>query len=112
MLRRKHNALAALVDNLLLLSELDTDCRRWTLQIDSLLNFVDRWIVKLNPESRGLLHIVTVNESDDYRVQLDQDAFHLILDNLLNNSRRFCRSQPLIEIRLVQTIVSRSSCNS
>ena len=96
--------IGALVDNLLLLSELDTDYRRWTLQIDSLMNFVDRWIVMLDPESRGLLHIVTVNESDDYRVQLDQDAFHLILDNLLNNSRRFCRSQPSIEIRLVQTV--------
>ena len=96
--------IGTLVDNLLLLSELDTDCRRWRLQIDSLINFVDRWIVRLNPESRGLLHIVTVNESDDYRVQLDQDAFHLILDNLLNNSRRFCRSKPLIEIRLVQTV--------
>ena len=96
--------IGALVDNLLLLSELDTDYRRWTLQIDSLMNFVDRWIVMLNPESRGLLHIVTVNESDDYRVQLDQDAFHLILDNLLNNSRRFCRSKPSIEIRLVQTV--------
>ena len=74
------------------------------MQIDSLINFVDRWIVRLNPESRGLLHIVTVNESDDYRVQLDQDAFRLILDNLLNNSRSFCRSKPLIEIRLVQTV--------
>ena len=96
--------IGALVDNLLLLSELDTDYRRWKLQIDSLMNFVDRWTVRLNPESRGLLHIVTVNESDDYRVQLDQDAFHLILDNLLNNSRRFCRSKPSIEIRLVQTV--------
>ena len=96
--------IGTLVDNLLLLSELDTDYRRWTLQIDSLKNFVDRWTVRLNPESRGLLHIVTVNESDDYRVQLDQDAFHLILDNLLNNSRRFCRSKPSIEIRLVQTV--------
>ena len=96
--------IGALVDNLLLLSELDTDYRRWKLQIDSLMNFVDRWIVRLNTESRGLLHIVTVNESDDYRVQLDQDAFHLILDNLFNNSRRFCRSKPSIEIRLVQTV--------
>ena len=96
--------IGTLVDNLLLLSELDTDYRRWKLQIDSLINFVDRWIVRLNPESRGLLHIVTVNESDDFRVQLDQDAFHLILDNLFNNSRRFCRSKPSIEIRLVQTV--------
>ena len=96
--------IGALVDNLLLLSELDTDYRRWKLQIDSLTNFVDRWTVRLNPESRGLLHIVTVNESDDYRVQLDQDAFDLILDNLLNNSRRFCQSKPSIEIRLVQTV--------
>ena len=96
--------IGTLVDNLLLLSELDNDCRRWKLQIDSLINFVDQWIVRQNPESRGLLHIVTMNESDDYRVQLDQDAFHLILDNLLNNSRRFCRSRPSIEIRLVQTV--------
>ena len=96
--------IGALVDNLLLLSELDTDYRRWKLQIDSLINFVDRWIVRLNPESKALLDIVTVNESDGFRVQLDQDAFHLILDNLFNNSRRFCRSKPSIEIRLVQTV--------
>ncbi|MDG1060265.1 MAG: HAMP domain-containing sensor histidine kinase [Synechococcus sp. cluster3_bin.96] len=96
--------IGTLVDNLLLLSELDTDYRRWKLQIDSLINFVDRWIVRLNPESKALLDIVTVNESDDFRVQLDQDAFHLILDNLFNNSRRFCRSKPSIEIRLVQTV--------
>ena len=96
--------IGTLVDNLLLLSELDTDYRRWKLQIDSLINFVDRWIVRLNPESKALLDIVTMNESDDFRVQLDQDAFHLILDNLFNNSRRFCRSKPSIEIRLVQTV--------
>ena len=96
--------IGTLVDNLLLLSELDSDCHRWTLQIDSLMSFVDRWTVRLKPESRGLLHIVNVNESDDYRVQLDQEAFHLILDNLLNNSRRFCCSKPSIEIRLVQTM--------
>ena len=94
--------IATLVDNLLLLSELDTDYRRWKLQVSSLRNFVDQWIVRLNSESSGFIPIVVANESDDYQVQLDQDAFYLILDNLLNNSCRFSRSKPLIQIRLVQ----------
>ena len=35
--------MATLVDNLLLLSELDTDYRRWKLQIDDLRAFIDHW---------------------------------------------------------------------
>ena len=73
----------------MLLSELDTDSRRWKLQIDDLQNFIGQWIVTLNPESRGCLQVIAVNETDDYQVQLDQDASHLILDNLLNDSLRY-----------------------
>lgn len=96
--------IATLVDHLLLLSELDTDSRRWKLQIDDLQNFIGQWIVTLNPESRGCLQVIAVNETDDYQVQLDQDAFHLILDNLLDNSRRFSGSKPLIQIKFVQSV--------
>ena len=96
--------ISSLVDNLLLLSELDTDYRRWKLQVDSLTNFVDRWIVQLNPELRGFLQVMAVNETDDYQVQLDQDAFHLILDNLLDNSQHFSDSKPLIQIQLFQSV--------
>ena len=95
-----------LVDNLLLLSELDTDCRLWRLQVDSVMNFVDQWIVRLDSESRGCIHVLSTTESDAYQVQLDQDAFYLVLDNLLSNSRRFCRSKPFIQIRLVQAASS------
>jgi signal transduction histidine kinase len=94
--------MASLVDNLLLLSELDADCRRWTLQIDDLRIYVDQWVAKLNPESRECLQTIVANENDEYQVQLDQDAFYLILDNLLDNSRRFCRSRLLIQIRLIK----------
>ena len=94
--------MATLVDNLLLLSELDTDYRRWILQIDDLRTFVDQWTVKLNSDLRVSLQVDVVNEADDYQVQIDQDALYLILDNLLDNSRRFCRSKPLIQIRIIQ----------
>ena len=96
--------IASLVDNLLLLSELDTDYRRWKLQVDSLKNFVDRWIVRLNPESRGCLQVIAVNETDDYQVQIDQDAFDLILNNLFDNSRHFSNSKPLIQIQSFQSV--------
>ena len=96
--------IATLVDHLLLLSELDTDSRRWKLQIDDLQNFIGQWIVALITESRGCLQVIAVNETDDYQVQLDQDAFHLILDNLLDNSRRFSGSKPLIQIKFVQSV--------
>ena len=42
------------------------------------------------------MQVIADNDTDDYHVQLDQDAFHLILDNLLDNSRRFSGSKPLI----------------
>ena len=95
--------MATLVDNLLLLSELDTDYRRWKLQIDDLRTFVDQWLDKLDLSFRACLHVNIDNEADDYQVQIDQDAFHLILDNLLENSLRFCRSKPLIQIRLIRS---------
>ena len=94
--------MASLVDNLLLLSELDADGRRWMLQIDDLRTYVDQWVGKLNPESRECLQTIVADENDEYQVKLDQDAFHLILDNLLDNSRRFCRSRLLIQIRLIK----------
>ena len=95
--------MATLVDNLLLLSELDTDCRRWKLQIDDLRAFVNQWLDKFDSSFRGCLHVDVDNEADDYQVRIDQDAFHLILDNLLENSLRFCGSKPLIQIRLIRS---------
>ena len=94
--------MAARVDNLLLLSELDADCRRWRLQIDDIRIFIDQWTIKLNSDLRDCLQVDVVNEADDYQVQIDQDAFHLILDCLFDNSRRFCRSKPLIQIQLIR----------
>jgi len=95
--------MANLVDNLLLLSELDADYRRWRLQIDDMRTFIDQWTTNLNSDSRDCLQVDVANEADDYQVQIDQEAFHLILDNLLDNSRRFCRSKLLIQIRLIRS---------
>ena len=95
--------MATLVDNLLLLSELDTDYRRWKLQIDDLRTFVDHWAAKLSFDLRGCLQVNVANEAVDYQVQVDRDAFHLILDNLLDNSCRFSSSKPSIQILLIQS---------
>ena len=95
--------MATLVDNLLLLSELDTDYRRWKLQIDDLRTFVDHWAAKLSVDLRGCLQVNVANEAVDYQVQIDRDAFHLILDNLLDNSCRFSSSKPSIQILLIQS---------
>ncbi len=93
--------MANLVDNLLLLSELDADCRRWNLQTDDLGAFVDQWISKLDSDLRCYFQVDIVDRADDCCVQLDLDAFQLILDNLLDNSCRFSHSKPFIRIRLV-----------
>jgi len=95
--------MATLVDNLLLLSELDTDCRRWNLQIDDLRTFIDQWAARLDVDLRGCLQVNVANEALGYQVQVDRDAFHLILDNLLDNSRRFSRSKLSIQILLIQS---------
>ena len=95
--------MATLVDNLLLLSELDTDYRRWNLQIDDLRTFIDQWAARLDVDLRGCLQVNVANEALGYQVQVDRDAFHLILDNLLDNSRRFSRSKLSIQILLIQS---------
>ena len=95
--------MATLVDNLLLLSELDTDYRRWNLQIDDLRTFIDQWAAKLDVDLRGCLQVNVANEALGYQVQVDRDAFHLILDNLLDNSCRFSSSKPSIQILLIQS---------
>ena len=95
--------IATLVDKLLLLSELDTDCRRWKLQTDDLRTFIDQWTDNLDLDLRSCLKVETIHESDDCQVQIDQDAFCLILDNLLDNSRRFSRSKLSIQIQLIQS---------
>lgn len=96
--------ISSLVDNLLLLSELDTDTRRWNLEIDDLCDSVHKWIAKLSPDLRGCLNVVVAEDVDDCHVRLDQDAFHLILNRLIENSCRFGRSNLSIEIQLTQTV--------
>ena len=100
------NRMGSLVDNLLLLSELDTDLRRWNMQNGELKTFVERWACNLNLEFKKVLRLDSENIAGSSQVQIDQEALCIILDNLLDNSLRFCNVKASIEITFRETFSS------
>lgn len=78
--------MAALVDKLLILSELDTDHFHWNLKRAPLRDFLDRWLHSLEPDKRPSVSL-QINESiSTCWVDLDQVALTRILNTLLENS--------------------------
>ncbi len=93
-----------LVENLLLLSELDTELHTWNMQCGNLKMFVEQWMITLNPEQKKYLQIHRNSTIKNNNVQIDQKALNLILDNLLDNSIRFSQSETSIQILIKETI--------
>ena len=78
--------MAALVDKLLILSELDTDHFHWNLKRAPLRDFLDQWLHSLGPDKRAGVSL-QINESlSTCLVDLDQVALSRILDTLFENS--------------------------
>ena len=77
--------MAALVDKLLILSELDTDHFHWNLKRAPLRDFLDRWLHSLEPDKRPSVSL-QINESiSTCWVDLDQVALTRILNTLFEN---------------------------
>ena len=78
--------MAALVDKLLILSELDTDHFHWNLKRAPLRDFLDRWLHSLELDKRAGVSL-QINESlSTCWVDLDQVALSRILNTLFENS--------------------------
>ena len=78
--------MAALVDNLLLLSELDTDHFHWNLKRAPLRQFLDQWLHKIEPDRLSKVSLQLDESLSSCWIDLDQVAVSRILDTLLENS--------------------------
>jgi len=79
----------ALVDKLLLLSELDTDHFHWNLIRAPLQCFIDEWLHTLEPEMLSTISVQVDESLSSCRIELDQVAFSRIFDTLLENCLLF-----------------------
>nr|WP_255442499.1 HAMP domain-containing sensor histidine kinase [Synechococcus sp. PROS-7-1] len=81
--------MAALVDKLLLLSELDTDHFHWNLKRAPLQQFLDQWLRNLEPNRRSNVSLQVDESLSSCWIDLDEIAVFRILDTLLENSLLF-----------------------
>lgn len=81
--------MAALVDKLLLLSELDTDHFHWNLKRAPLQQFLDHWLRNLEPNRRSNVSLQMDESLFSCWIDLDEIAVFRILDTLLENSLLF-----------------------
>tara|TARA_Y100000287_G_scaffold161429_1_gene140845 strand:+ start:177 stop:1412 length:1236 start_codon:yes stop_codon:yes gene_type:complete len=81
--------MSGLVDKLLLLSDLDTDRYPWQLEKRSVCSFLTQWLDHLKEPQRQMICLDLSDAIADITLSLDQAAFSLVFDNLLENSLRF-----------------------
>lgn len=93
--------MAALVDKLLLLSELDTDRFHWNLKRAPLDQFLDQWLKSLVADDRSKVHMHWPRTPSNCLMEFDQLAVNRIFDSLLGNSLRFGGSDVAFTIDVV-----------
>lgn len=81
--------MARLLDNLTLLSELETGQYQWQSSTVPVHGLLSGWMQNLDEPSRARLSLNLMGCSPQSALQVDATAFGLILDNLLNNSLRY-----------------------
>lgn len=90
--------MAALVDQLLLLSELDTNRFHWNLKCDPYDQFLLRWMDTLDSKHRSSICLQWPKEPQQCLLELDQVAVNRIFDCLLDNILRFGQSDVALSI--------------
>ena len=94
----ENQRLKSLVDNLMLLSDLETGRFPWSIQKQSLKAAVELWFNHLPHHQQQLINTTTEQELED--IHLDSKALHVVLDQLLTNSLRFSDSPVSISIKI------------
>jgi len=92
--------MAALVDKLLLLSELDTNRFHWNLKREPLDQFLLQWMDTLDIDHRSRICLQWPKDSQQCLLELDQVAINRIFDCLLDNSLRFGESDVALSISI------------
>ena len=87
-----------LLEQLSLLSQLDVGSYQPVLETQSLGSFLESWSQQLSVKARDRVSFNLDNLNPGLQLQLDQLAFNRILNNLLENSLRFCPAESPILI--------------
>ena len=90
--------LGHLVDQLMLLSDLDTDQFPWTLDVADPMEVVEEWKRQLSPIQQQAVHLQVAVRG--VRARLDRNALNHVLDQLLQNSLQFSDGTAQIRIEL------------
>lgn len=90
--------LGHLVDQLMLLSDLDTDQFPWTLVVADPMEIVEEWKRQLSPLQQQAVHLQVAVRG--VRARLDRNAVHRVLDQLLQNSLQFSDGTAKVWIEL------------
>ena len=97
----ENQRLKSLVDNLMLLSDLETGRFPWSIQKQSLKTAVDHWRNHLPHHQQQLISTTSEDDIDD--IHLDRNALKIVLDQLLTNSLRFSENTVAIMLRIKQS---------
>ena len=89
--------LKSLVDNLMLLSDLETGCFPWSIRKQSLKAAVEQWFNHLPHHQQQLIN-PTIEEGLE-EIYLDSNALIVVLDQLLTNSLQFSDGTVSITIK-------------
>ena len=88
--------LKTLVDNLMLLSDLETDLFPWSIQKQCLKASIQKWIDHLPRHQQHQINVII--EPNLENIRFDSHALTIILDQLLDNSLRFSDNTASITI--------------
>jgi len=94
----ENQRLKNLVDNLMLLSDLETGRFPWSIQKQSLKAAVELWFNHLPHHQQALINTTTEQHLED--IHLDSNALQVVLDQLLTNSLRFTDNTVSITIKI------------
>ena len=90
--------MAALVDQLLLLSELDTHQYHWNLKRKPFDQFLLQWMDTLDLSCRSRVSLQWPKDPQQFHLELDQVAVNRIFDCLLDNCLRLGKSDVALAI--------------
>ena len=96
--RQEVKRIGQLLDNLTLLSDLETGRHRFEFKTQHLHELIKGWMNKLGQSSQKRLSLNLMGCSKEAAIKVDPEAFNRILDNLFDNSLRYCKNNAPISI--------------
>jgi signal transduction histidine kinase len=96
--RQEVKRIGRLLENLTLLSDIETGRHRFEFKTQHLHELIKGWVNKLEQPSRQRLGLNLMGCSKETAIKVDPEAFNRILDNLFENSLRYSKNNAAISL--------------